>query len=358
MPPSDLPGAVDTPATESPERIFPFVVKMCFWSAVVVVVGFFALFALLLALAVVFREDDMPYVARRTDEGAWSLGPAPTVAVDLPLASIRVLPSPDDRVAASLEVEVITDVPQAKADRTLAAVGSAYRVEGGGLIVATPRPFNLASGPRFALTLQVPVGASLDLRTANGPVEVGEPARPVVARSIRVRNDSSLRSHMNGGDVWDGDVRIECRAFAPPGQTPAPVALDVEAPGLIRVEADRATVRVVARHGLPPAYWGPAGIRSYEDGVEGSVAVRATLVGAANSIRAAHRIRLDLPPDASLRYDAEATGGAVAVDSFPTLVESGDGRIRRAGTLGAGPGRGASGLLRTDAGPIRIDPRP
>jgi hypothetical protein len=298
-----------------------------------------------------FFTDD-PFHAIRMVKKSWNAGPSPSITVDLFEGSIQVVPSKDGLITAEVTTSAVTKQTQSVADRAIDTIDLSFNHMGDSLRIKAGGASEPGIKKTADLKLYVPSGVDLDLRTGRGCIYVGRdyikgvPVHvPIVARSIRARNDSD---YMLG--YAQGNIVVESLAPSPSGASPIPTRLQLDAPGQIEIIADLAVVDASARHGIPPSQWSPG---AYEDEVEGSITFEGILATGAHSLRAAHRITMKLPESSSLLIDAEAVDGKIAGNLLPGTIEPSGGKAIWKGSVGIEPR--ANLRVRTDDGPVELN---
>ena len=306
---------------------------------------------------------DEPYYAKRMTTQSWDVGPAPDITVDCFEGSIVVNPATDGRVTAEIMTLSFGHDHQSDAEADVETIHVACVQMGDTLRITSPGFSPAGIRRQSHVTLLVPTNVRLDLRTGGGDVVIGwrpmgaSPlTTPIIARSVRVRNDSPSR--LMG---WNhGDIKIATRAPGSDDRTAIPTRLQLDACGRIEVEANLATVEARAWHGVTPEGWTQAQYESFTGAPErgsgeGIVTFSGRLAGASD-LRAAHSVALKLWRDPVMQIEAEATGGTLGGSALPATVEPEKGIARWSGALGKAPT--ATVRLRTDAGPIVVDAKP
>jgi hypothetical protein len=154
-------------------------------------------------------------------------GPSPSITVDLFEGSIQVVPSYDGLITAEVTTSVVTKQTQSAADHALATIDLGFNQAGDSLRITARGASEPGIRKSADLTLFVPGEVDLDLRTGRGCIFVGRnysnrsPVHvPIVARSIRARNDSDYRSAFA-----QGNIVVETLAPRSSGEPPHPIRL-------------------------------------------------------------------------------------------------------------------------------------
>ncbi len=324
---------------------------------VVVVAGLLWVYRVWPSVVNFFNDD--PHHAFRMVNQTWNLGPEPRITVDLFEGSLQVLPSGDGQVHAQITAHTWTKDLQAVADAALDSivlgldhVGDTLRITARGASEIRMNGISMEAG----VVLHVPTNVRLDLRTGRGRIIVGHDYTgsaanrtkvhlPLVAYSIRVRNDSKYRVGFN-----EGDIVVEATAPRPAGLDPIPTRLQLEAPGQIDIRADLATLEAWAWHTISPHTH--TARAEPEDG-EGSVHFTGRLAPGTHSVRAAHDIALLIPATDPIEIHARATKGSIQGNLLPAPIPPTNGQTRWDGSIGTGAGSTLN--LQTDSGSIDLN---
>lgn len=282
----------------------------------------------------------------------WSVGPSPSVMVDLFEGSITVTPGADGEIAVDVEASVDTKKSRADAERAAKTLHWGFHRWGNSIRVTARGLSEVGINNSIGVRLSVPPGVNLDLRTERGNIYVGEDypkgtrvQMPVSAASIRATNASDYRLGYAQGSI----VVVALAPLPIAGSSPKPTLIQLDAPGRIDIKADLAVVAARAWHGDPPM----STRKAYEvAGEEGTITFEGSLAEGIHSFHAAHRISMQIRDELSLHIEAEAGAGPIMGDLLPEEIEPTDGKALWTGSLG--PKGGRSLLIRTDQGPITL----
>ena len=287
-------------------------------------------------------------------ERSWSVGPSPTVMVDVFDGTIIIVPGLENKVAVHIDSGVNTKFSRAAAEDAVKAIifgfhqwKDSIRISARG--ISKPGIHNM-----IYVRISVPTGVSLDIRTGRGNIYIGQDYQkgtlirsPVSASSIRARNDSDfMLANAQGSIVVESSAPRQSKV-----DSPLPTLLMLDAPGRIEIIAENAIVQAHAWHGTPPYQWGN-GVYEAED--ESIISFEGSLSEGVHFMRASHKISVKIPNSASLdiSIDAEAIAGGIMGSLLPEEVLPMEGVARWRGSYGSS--KNCHLKLRTDDGLINL----
>ncbi len=254
-------------------------------------------------------------------------GPTHRVRVEMFNGSIEIRAGAPGRVAATVTT-IGAGGSKAEAEADRAKIQVTLDADADGTIVLRavygPRPGSPNNRAARAV-VDVPPGATLDLRTSNGGV-----TSTGVGGAIAVKTSNgpvNLRGAVAGATVRTSNNSVEIEGGA---------RLDVETSNAaVILHGTDATVRVQTSNG--------------------SITFDGTLSGDEQSLETSNEnIDLLLPVGASFSVDATTSNAVARVDGFAILPTGATGRDGLEGTVGEG---GPTIILRTSNGPITISAR-
>lgn len=310
------------------------------------------------------EELEEPYPARSTTSQSFVLGPDPHVAVDCFAGTIEVRGSRNGETTVEVTRFAMGDT-QSDAEEALGAIDVEFNHQGDTLRVAAREGPGIGYSRSASVTLHVPAGAHLDLRTGGGIIAVGPDYRgttyapeTVVVRSVRARNDSL--SHLGNRTT------VNARGPTSPGHDrPDPIRLQVDGCGMIAIRAERATVEARSWHSRPPHGWTKDQYEEhgalFDEQLEGVLTFVGTLAEGDSHLRASHRVSIKLGGSPAVRIDAVAhegptRKGSITGEALDSPIRHSGAEARWAGTLGSGTG--GTLTVQVDDGSIVLDSKP
>lgn len=285
--------------------------------------------------------DDTYYAARESLTQTWDAGPAPKIDVDLYGGYIYVVQSTDGRVSAVITTSASFKNSQAGADAAVNGVVLTTDHQGDTIRIRATDPQKSPAFLKTDVSLRIPPGASLDLVTAEGYINIGQRlpgpggvhlvSSPVALKSVKAR------------DLGNTFTGMEAEILSDPS-SPATV-LDLESRrGSIRIKGDNLLVKARAdAGGIEYAGRLAPGSHSFETG--------PFQIHADSGWRLEKGIRLVLPADLSFGVHAASARNAIQ-SRFPLSPDAPELPGVLAGTVGADPRIKLD--LKSDYGPIYI----
>ena len=289
--------------------------------------------------------------AERRFERTLPLAPGGRVILDTYRGSITVEEGETADVRLTAEIGIDAATP-AEADQVFAAVQLAAEAAPGVVTITARNPRD--SRARFiwheklqvdlAFRLTVPRGSTLDLRTINGAIAVGNFTGHVKARAengaITFRRiDGSIDAATQFGDI------IVSRCLGP---VQARVLR-----GLIRTGTIGGPSTLKNTSGDIEVMMARGPLDGYAEAGDLIVGFPHTIAGAADLVTSGGNVRVSIDPLAACEVRASSRWGRVASKLPLAVTDGATGTRRLTGRLNAG---GPTLSLRADGGQVRIDP--
>ena len=264
-----------------------------------------------------------PFTAEETVTQSFTPAASPRIVVEMFNGSVDVVTGSDNTV----KVDVIKrggGVSQQAAEDDLKNVEVTLTQDGDTIRVVAKRADQRVDigNSGASVKLRVPTGASLDLRSSNGPITTSGPASDMKARTS------------NGPITARGSLgQIDLNT------SNGPITVDGGS-GAIDVETSNGPVDVTADNAVVTGRTSNGPVR-----FSGSLAPGRSEMSTSNG-----SIVVTLPADAQFVVDANTSNSKISSDFAVTSQDSSDNRLR--GTVGNDPGVTLS--LQTSNGPIEI----